>query len=304
MQKQKILITGVAGFIGSNLAAALLKAGHEVIGIDNLSYGPLEQVPEGVAFHKLDIRSKDIYPLFEKTDAVFHLAAKNSLPDCQRDPVETADINVAGTVNVFEASRRGGAGKIIYAESSAIYEERSLGFYALSKKACNLFANGFREAFGMKLTGLRYFNVYGPRQDYRRGVPPVMSTMIIKLLKGEPVTIFEGDERNKRDFIHVDDINAFHMLCLEDARVDNKVFDLGVGANYSILQVYETLKKILGEKIPPRMAPRLPDDPAVTTLADNAQAKSLGWTPKIGLEEGLAGMAGYLRDEIAKGNIK
>ena len=121
-KKSRVLITGVAGFIGSNLADRLLKEGHPVIGIDNLSYGVLEQVPEGVEFYKLDIRSKKIYPLFKKIDFVFHLAAKNCISDCQNDPVETSDINVTGTVNVFEAAKRAGVKKVIYAESSAIYE--------------------------------------------------------------------------------------------------------------------------------------------------------------------------------------
>lgn len=123
-----ILITGVAGFIGSNLAERLLNdlrlraRNLRVIGIDNLSYGVKEQIPEGVEFYQLDIRSKEIYPLFEGVDYVFHLAAKNCISDCQADPVETADINVVGTVNVFEAARRAKVKKVIYAESSAMYE--------------------------------------------------------------------------------------------------------------------------------------------------------------------------------------
>ena len=106
MVKKTILVTGVAGFIGSNLADRLLAAGYRVLGLDNLSAGILEQVPPAVDFRKLDIRSKDIYPAFQGVDVVFHLAAKNSLVDCQRDPVETMDVNVVGTANVFEAARR------------------------------------------------------------------------------------------------------------------------------------------------------------------------------------------------------
>ncbi|MDO9229400.1 MAG: NAD-dependent epimerase/dehydratase family protein [Syntrophales bacterium] len=118
----KIVITGVAGFIGANLAERLLRDGHRVIGIDNLAYGLRSNIPEGVEFHQLDIRGKEMYPLFAGTDAVFHFAAKNCIADCQADPVETADINVRGTVDVFEAARLGGVRKVIYAESSAIYE--------------------------------------------------------------------------------------------------------------------------------------------------------------------------------------
>ena len=119
---EKVLITGVAGFIGSNLALRLLDEGYEVIGVDDLSYGVKEQIPPGVKFFKQDIRSKDIYPLFKGVKYVFHLAAKNCISDCQNDPLNTSDINVTGTVNIFEASVKAGVKKVIYAESSAVYE--------------------------------------------------------------------------------------------------------------------------------------------------------------------------------------
>ena len=122
MFKMRILITGVAGFIGSNLAEYLPREGHEIIGIDDLSYGLLEQVPPEVIFHKANILNNDIYSLFNNVNVVFHLAAKNCIADCQLDPVETANNNVTGTVNVFEASKRSNVKKLIYAESSALYE--------------------------------------------------------------------------------------------------------------------------------------------------------------------------------------
>ena len=108
----KVFITGVAGFIGSNLAVRLLEEGHEVVGIDDLSHGLQEQVPEGVSFVKQDIRSKDIYPLFKDVNYVFHLAALSSIPDCQNDPVSACDVNTTGTVNVFEASAKAGVKKL------------------------------------------------------------------------------------------------------------------------------------------------------------------------------------------------
>ena len=116
-----VLITGVAGFIGSNLAARLLQEGYRLRGIDDLSAGLKSQVPGGVDFYKMDIRSAKIYALFKGVDFVFHLAAKNCIFDCQQDPYLTTDINVAGTVNVLEASREAGVKKIIYAETSAVY---------------------------------------------------------------------------------------------------------------------------------------------------------------------------------------
>ncbi len=305
--KQKILITGVAGFIGSNLADRLIHEGHSVLGIDNLSYGIREQVPEGVEFHRLDIRDADIYPVFAGADIVFHLAAKNSLIDCQNDPVGTMDNNVVGTANVFEAARRSGSvKKVMYAESSVLEEgdDRLNGFYAISKMADAKIAQGYRAAYGVTSVGLRYFNVYGPRQDYRRTAPPVMSKFIITLLKGESPVIFEGDAMNKRDFVYVDDVNDFHLRCITDDRVNNKTFPLGSGTNYSMVEVLAAIQKILGKNATAVLRPRMPGDPAIATLASIADAVALGWSPKISLEEGLKAMVPYIKAEMEKGNIR
>jgi nucleoside-diphosphate-sugar epimerase len=307
--KKKILVTGVAGFIGSNLAERLLAAGYDVVGIDSLAYGVAEQVPAGVNFHKIDIRSKDIYPLFEGVEVVFHLAAKNSLPDCQRDPVETMDINVVGTTNVFEAARRAKVRKVVYAQSSAIEEGdgRLKGFYAISKFAKGLIDEGYKDAFGLTTVAARYFQVYGPRQDYRRTPPPIMTKFIIKMLKGESPVLFEDDDRvNGRDYIYVDDLNDFHLMCIDDDRVNNKMFRLGTGKSAYLKEVFETLKKIMGSSVEPIVKPR-PDDPefkAAETLADITDTLALGWQPKTSLEEGLRAQVEYLKGEFAKGNIK
>jgi nucleoside-diphosphate-sugar epimerase len=311
----KILITGVAGFIGSNLADQLLKENSfslSVTGVDNLSYGIREQIPNSVELHQVDIRSKEIYPLFAGIDYVFHLAAKNCISGCQADPVETADVNVTGTVNVFEAARRAKVKKVIYAESSAIYEgsqvfptpeseEKPESFYAVSKICGNLFAQGYRKYFGLKMVGLRYFNVYGPRQDYRRTIPPIMSAFIIKLLKGEQPIIY-GDGSKKRDFVHIEDINAFHIQCMTDPRTDGKVFNIGSGKNYSVLEIYEMISEILGVKISPIFKPNLPGE-AQDNLADITKAKKLGWYPSIDIKAGLKDMIEYIRGEIALGRI-
>ncbi len=302
--KKKILVTGVAGFIGSNLADRLIATGHGVVGIDNLSYGREEQVHKNVEFHNIDIRSKDIYSLFAGVDVVFHLAAKNCLPDCQKDPVGTMDINVTGTTNVFEAARLAGVPKVVYAQSSVLEEgeKRLKGFYAISKMADGFVGEGYKDAFGMNITALRYFNVYGPRQDYRRASPPVMSKFIIKMLKGESPLLFEDDDKNKRDFIYVDDINDFHMLCVDDARTDNRMFRLGSGKSTSMKELFDTIKKVLGSKIEPVIKPR-PADPefqAVEPVADITDAAELGWKPKTSLEEGLGAMTDYLKGEIQK----
>ena len=311
--KTTVLITGVAGFIGSNLADRLLRKGYRVIGIDNLSYGVREQIPEGVEFHQLDIRDRAIYPAFRSANCVFHFAAKNCINDCQIDPVETADINVHGTVNVFEAARLAGVKKVIYAESSALYEgSKNLptsesdvkpeSFYALSKLSSMYFADGYARFFNLKTTALRYFCVYGPRQDYRRSIPPVFSAFIIKLLRNEQPVIY-GTGEKRRDFIHVDDINDFHEMCITDPRTTGKVFNLGSGINYSIKEIFATIASLLGSSIKPLYREDLPGE-AFANLADISEARRLGWEPRIDLKSGLATSIDFIKNELAKGRVR
>lgn len=304
--KPRVLITGVAGFIGSNLADHLLRNGYTVAGVDNLAYGVRSQIPDGVLFHELDIRSPALHEVFQAGDVVVHLAAKNCIADCQADPLETSSINVTGSVNVFEAARRAQAAKVIYAESSAIYEGSKVlptpesevhpeSFYAVSKAAEMLFAEAYTRYYGLRTTALRYFCVYGPRQDYRRTIPPVMSAFIMKLSRGErPIIYGTGDKR--RDFIHVDDVNAFHELCIQDPRTDGHVYNLGSGQSWSVRDIYDQVAKILGSDVPPEHRPDLPGE-AQETLADTARAQGLGWAPKVSLEQGLRGMVGYLKEQ-------
>jgi nucleoside-diphosphate-sugar epimerase len=306
-RETRIGITGVAGFIGSNLADRLLAEGYHVTGFDNLTYGVREQVPPGVRFHQVDIRGREIYELLQGVDVLFHLAAKNCIADCQEDPPETSDINVTGTVNVFEAARRADVGKVVYAESSALYEGSHTlptpesdvnpqSFYAVSKLAGMAFAQAYRRFFGLRTTALRYFGVYGPRQDYRRSIPPVMSAFIIKLLRGErPVIYGTGDKR--RDFIYVDDVNDFHLRCIDDERTEGEVFNLGTGVNYSIREIYDEIAAQLGSTVEPDHRPDLPGE-AQANLADIAAARALGWEPQVDLREGLRRSIDYIKREV------
>jgi nucleoside-diphosphate-sugar epimerase len=312
--KSRILLTGVAGFVGSNLAQRLCSLGdYHVIGIDNLAYGVLEQVPQAVEFHKLDIRSGEIRPLFENVDFVFHLAAKNCITDCQLDPVDTADINVTGTVNVFDAANRAGVKKVIYAESSALYEGGKIfptpesqinpeSFYSVSKAAAMFFANSFERFSKLRFTALRYFCVYGTMQDYRRTIPPVMSAFIIKLLKGEQPVIY-GTGTKKRDFVYVDDINDFHVQCITDRRTDGGTFNLGSGKNYSVNEIYKIISDLIKAEIKPVHKQDLPGE-AEETLADISNARRLGWSPKTEITDGLKNMINFIKNEFKKGNIK
>jgi len=296
---KRIVVTGVAGFIGSNLASYLLARGYEVAGVDNLTQGVIEQIPLGVEFQQLDVRDPNLRRFLREGDTVFHLAAKNCISDCQADPVETASINVTGTVNVFASARLAGVTKVVYAESSAVYEGSQvwptpeteispLSFYAVSKSAAGAFAEAYWRHHGLRSTALRYFCVYGANQDYRRTIPPVMSSFIMKLMRGERPTIY-GSGGKRRDFIHVDDVNAFHLLCIRDGRTDGRVFNLGSGAAYSVNEIFARVAKLIGTDIVPRHSADLPAE-AQTTLADIGQAQALGWQPAIDLDTGLKGM--------------
>src|SRR3989344_9275262 len=255
---KKVLITGVSGFVGSNLARRFLEKKYAVIGLDPMREGRRSKAPEGVELHAVDIRTKEMYPLFEGVDVVFHLAAKNDLITCQEDPVETMSVNVHGTANVFEASKRAGVEKVIFSSSSAVEEgeERLRGFYAISKATCERIAEGYRAAFGLNYVLLRYFNLYGPGQDYTRSHPPVMSAFMVKVLKNEQPILYEGYKTNKRDFIYIDDIQDFHLLAAEDDRANNKLFRLGTGKSLSMDEVWSAVKKVTGSILEPVIMPR------------------------------------------------
>jgi len=303
----KVAVTGVAGFIGSNLADRLIAEGHTVVGIDNLAFGPREQVPAGVDFRRVDIRDADLVSHFAGCDAIFHLAAKNCIADCQDDPLETADINVSGTVNALRAAHAAGVPRVIHAESSAVYEGSALlptpesemapqSFYAVSKQAAGAFADAFARFAGLQLTALRYFGVYGPRQDYRRTIPPVMSAFILALLQGQQPVIYGSGEK-KRDFIYVDDVNDFHMRCLSDARTVGETYNLGFGTPYSVNEIYARIAVQLDSDTRPRYLPDLAGE-AQTTHADISKARSLGWQPHVDLDEGLRRSISYIKEKV------
>ena len=235
------------------------------------------------------------------------MAAKNCISDCQLDPVETADINITGTVNVFEACKKGGVKKVIFAESSALYEgstvfptpennEAPESFYAVSKYAEKYFAEGYRRFYNLNMIALRYFNVYGPKQDYRRTIPPLICAIIINLLK-EQSPILYGDGSKRRDFIYIDDINRFHEILIRDHSVLNGTNNLGFGKNYSVMEIYETISKLLNSDIKAEFQPDLPGE-AFQNLADISSARKLGWEPQINLEEGLKLSIEYIQNNV------
>jgi nucleoside-diphosphate-sugar epimerase len=309
--QRRVVVTGVAGFVGSNLAKKLLEKSYAVVGIDNLSAGTIENVDPRVDFHRGDIRSQEIYPLFEGADGVFHLAAKTSLVDCLAKPLEAADMNVSGTLNVLEAARQAKVRKFIYADTSAEYEgiqefptpeERiqPIGVYAASKHGGATFCESYRRLYKMNVAMVRYFNVYGPAQDWRRVIPPVMSSFIIRMLQGESPLIY-GTGEKRRDFIYVDDVNDLHVVILEDGRADGRVFNIGSGVNHSVNEIYQMVESLLRTGLKPIYKPDLPGE-AEITLADIAAAKSLGWKPRVDIKEGLKRTIDYLQSRVPNAN--
>jgi nucleoside-diphosphate-sugar epimerase len=255
----------------------------------------------------MDIRDPEIYSLLRGVDAVFHLAARSSLTDCLDHPLEAASVNTLGTLNLLEAAREAQVDKFIYADTGAEYEGitefptkedkiRPIGVYAVSKHGGAAFCESYRELYGMNLTIVRYFNVYGPAQDWRRVVPPVMSAFIIRMLRGERPVIY-GTGEKRRDFIYVDDVNDFHMVVLEDPRSNGRVFNVGTGVNYSINEVYQLVEELLQTGLKPIYKPDLPGE-AQVTLADITAARELGWQPKVDIHEGLRRSIQYIQERV------
>lgn len=305
--RKRVLVTGVAGFIGSNLAKRLMTEGHLVRGIDNLSAGTRANVPVGCDFREVDIREKHLGTHFEGIDAVFHLAAKNCLADCAANPVETAEINVAGTANVLQAMVEQKVSHLIYADTSAEYEGvevfpspvdsvRPLSIYACSKRGGSLMCEAFRHLHGVRISQVRYFNVYGPAQDWRRIIPPVMSAFTIRLLAGEAPFIY-GTGQKRRDFIHVDDVNDFHLKLLQESEIQGGTYNLGSGEDYSISEVFDLIEGEIGSGVRPIYKDDLPAE-ALRTLADISQTVRTGWRPRTPLQKGIKSFIEYTRERL------
>jgi nucleoside-diphosphate-sugar epimerase len=240
-------------------------------------------------------------------DAVFHLAAMSCLTDCLNHPLEAASVNTLGTVNLLEAARQAKVGKFTYSDTSAEYEGitefptkedkvRPIGVYAVSKHGGAAFCESYRELYGMNLTIVRYFNVYGPAMDWRRVIPPVISAFVIRMLRGEQPVIY-GTGEKRRDFIYVDDVNAFHLTLLEDSRSNGRVFNVGSGVNYSVNEIYQLVEDLLRTGREPIYKPDLPGE-AQVTLADISAARELSWEPKVDIHEGLRRSIRYIRERV------
>ncbi len=247
----KLLITGAAGQIGSGLAKRLVNMGHDLVLVDNLRNGyvkNLYQDDEIVApFYHVDILRPDFASWCDDTyDAIIHLAAITSLPDCESNPLETLMINVAGTASVLEFARRNSVPHVIFASTSAVYENCNEDvftedlelspklYYSLSKKMAEDLIHSYRENYGSEVTILRFFNVFGPDGDHTRPNPPLINFLVREFKKGVAPEL-SGDGEQVRDFIHVDDVVSMIELCLN--KKPNDVFNVCTGKTISVNQM-------------------------------------------------------------------
>lgn len=299
----KCVVTGGAGFIGSALVRGLLKAGAaEVVIIDNLSTGReqnLAEVRDCIRFHKADIRDFDtIAGIMRGADVVFHEAAIPSVPRSIDDPVPSHESNIDGTFNVCRAAVAGGVRRLIYAASSSAYGDteelpkvetmrpRPKSPYALQKLTGEYYLSVFANCFGLETVSLRYFNVYGPRQDPSSPYSGVLSLFIKAVLARKAPTIF-GDGEQSRDFTYVEDVVSLNLKAAQAQVQPGKVYNAGNGGRITLNEAWRLLQKFEGVEIgatygPPR-AGDVRDSQADTTLA----CKELGHDPKFTFEEGL-----------------
>jgi UDP-glucose 4-epimerase len=289
----KVLITGGAGFIGSNLAEKLLAEGHKVTVMDNISTGKRENIPKDAEFFELDIANLDsIKAIFKNKDVVFHVAAIPRISRSIENPAESFSSNVTGTLNVLLASRDAGVRRVVYSASSSAYgiqeklplsedmRSRPLNPYALTKYIGEELCKEFTDLYGLDTISLRYFNVYGQKMDIRGEYATVIGKFLRLKSEGKPLTIV-GDGKQTRDFTHVDDIVTANVLAMRIECGGGEVINTGGGDRHSVLEIADLIG---GEKV------HVPQRPAEIrdTLADITKAKRiLAWEPKVGFKEGI-----------------
>lgn len=299
----KYVVTGGAGFIGSAVVRELLSRGAaRVAVIDNLSTGKasnLDEVRESVEFHQADIRSfQSIAPVIAGADVVFHLAAIPSVPRSISDPVPSHEANIDGTFQVLRACVDGNAKRLFYAASSSAYGDtevlpkvesmlpRPKSPYAVQKLLGEYYAAVFASCFGLSTVAVRYFNVYGPRQDPSSPYSGVISLFMRALIERRSPTIF-GDGEQSRDFTYVEDVAALTVKAAEATHAKEPVYNGGNGGRFTLNEVWATLQKIEGVRIPATYGPPRPGDVHDSQADTTAAARDLGHTPRFSLEEGL-----------------
>jgi nucleoside-diphosphate-sugar epimerase len=300
----RYLITGIAGFIGSSLAHALVEQGHEVRGIDNLSTGNLDNLADirkSVDFQEMDLQDAvGMKAACNGVDYILHQGALASVPRSVKDPLTSHESNINGTLNLLIAARDAKVRRIVYAASSSAYGDqptqpkqedmlpRPLSPYAVQKLTCEYYIQSFYRAYGLEGVCLRYFNIFGPRQAADSPYSGVIAQFTFKMMEGITPTIF-GDGLTSRDFNFIDNaVSANLLACLAPSEVaTGRVFNIGTGKSHTLNEVYDTIAGQLGFSAKPIYgAPREGD--IKHSLADITRASNeLGYQPKAQFHEGL-----------------
>ncbi|CEP67180.1 NAD-dependent epimerase/dehydratase [Moorella glycerini] len=298
----KYLVTGGAGFIGSHLVHALVKRGETVRVIDNFSTGKKENladIQENVEIYDGDLRDIEyVREAMVGVDYVFHEAALPSVPRSIADPVSSNTVNVQGTLNILIAARDAGVKKVVYAASSSAYgntevlpkredmKPMPLSPYAVSKLTGEYYCRVFYEVYGLQTVSLRYFNVFGPRQDPASQYAAVVPKFITSMLKGEQPVIF-GDGEQSRDFTYIDNVINANLAALQAPELKGEVLNIACGQRYTLNELVTELNNILGTSIKPVYEASRKGD-VKHSLADISLAKMvIGYKPCIDFREGL-----------------
>jgi len=319
----KYLVTGGAGFVGSHIADALVEQGHDVAVLDDLSSGHIENladVRDGITFIEGDIRDPETCIKAAKgCDGIFHEAALVSVPDSINRPRDNHDINITGTLNILEAARQHGVKRVVFASSAAVYgdnpelpkRENMLpepkSPYALAKLTGEYYLKVYAECFGLETVALRYFNVFGPRQDPSSMYSGVISIFSERIKKGLPITIY-GDGEQTRDFVNVADVVQANLLAMttdflatkshensqksglnvfDEARGRFNVFNVAAGCLTSLLELLNTLETLTGNKVTLNFSAARPGD-IQHSLADISRIREMwGYNPTVTLKDGL-----------------
>lgn len=298
----KCLVTGGAGFIGSHLVEGLLKRNHELRVIDNFITGREENIVtfrDEVEFIKGDIRNLSLCgKIMQGIDWVFHQAALPSVPRSVENPLLTNEINITGTLNLLLSARDAGVKKFIFASSSSVYGDdnhlpkkedkvgRPLSPYAISKRVGEFYCQAFYSLYNFQTVSLRYFNIFGPRQNPHSQYAAVIPNFISRILQGKEPVIF-GDGKQSRDFTYVENVVEANLLSAQADEVSGGVYNIACGKRTSVIELVDKINSILKLSIPPIFEAPRPGD-VRHSYADISLAEScLGYKPRINFDQGL-----------------
>jgi UDP-glucose 4-epimerase len=306
----RVLVTGGAGFIGSNLVRGLLDRGDDVRVLDNFSTGQRRNL-DGLDVEVVEgeLRSYErVHNAVRGTEIVFHLGALGSVPRSVQDPLTSGAVNVEGTLNVMLAARDEGIRRVVFASSSSIYGNQPelplhesmapdpISPYGVAKLAAERYSVSFSRVYhSFEAVVLRYFNVFGPRQDPRSQYAAVVPLFITAIAAGQPVTIFDDGEQS-RDFTYVDNVVQANLLAASADGANGRIFNVSAGAPVTVNELAETIGRLLGKPVERRYLPPRPGDLRDSWADVSESRRVLGYEPAVTLDEGLRRTAAFLLD--------